>query len=164
MCVPLTTWLLLFLVDSDKRLNVTLPGFLMLWDSRYSAKCSARHAPPFSASLYFSCTIGLAGWLFISWLFPQNPPNDCIYMHTCNQETAGFWFFWVIFQNLIGGFPLLIHYINPYSSLLFLTHQLRVRHMIRSVTRWGTLMLCWQRVESISMRPELCLLSCSVLS
>lgn len=43
----------------------------MLWHSRHSAKCSARHAPPLLCCFWLlSSTISLAGWLFL--------PVDCL--------------------------------------------------------------------------------------
>lgn len=81
--------------------------------------------PPFSAALYFYCTIGLAGWLFISWLFPQKPLNDCIYMHTCNQKTA------VFDLGYMSVLLMVLHFKYTASILIwgsFLMHQLRIRH------------------------------------
>lgn len=53
MCTANNMAFAVILVNSDKSLNVTLPGFLMLWELTVFSKCSARHAPPVSASLYF---------------------------------------------------------------------------------------------------------------
>lgn len=72
----------------NKSLNVTLPGFLIPWDSRYSAKCPARHAPPFSASLYLFLHNRL-GWLIVYQLIVSlYTLNDYIYMHSNTKKAA----------------------------------------------------------------------------
>lgn len=79
-----------FWVNSDKSLNGTLPGFLMPRDSRHSAKCSARHAPPLSASLYFFLYNRL-GWLIVYQLIVSfYPLNDYIYMHNNTSKCSCF--------------------------------------------------------------------------
>lgn len=75
VCVLLTTWLLLFFlfVNSDKCLNVALPGFsdavgLTVLSKVFCKACST------SLLLYTSppSTISSAGWLSTSWLFFTN--------------------------------------------------------------------------------------------
>lgn len=61
---------------------------LMLWDSRYSAKCSARHAPPVSASLSFFLHNRLCGLIVYQLIVSLYPLNDYSYMHNNTQNAA----------------------------------------------------------------------------